>query len=234
MPRPQTRIRTTRKPTQRALVLGGRVYPMPSEDVLVERARTATAKLKMARTLASLGLLAQRDDDDEYSRGFDDRRPLDAEELRLQSETRARLAAIRKPFILPSTAPSTPQVLLRLDAQASDLPDGQRTIAQLIEYLKGHDASFAALSAAEQHVRAIALRDALRTWTGGDKSASLSRGNGTASKPLLLLSAWPGRNRTEQAVAMLVASQPSLRRAPWERLAELAADTVNVFDGRII
>jgi hypothetical protein len=205
---------------------------MPSEDVLVERARLATQKLKVGRVLASLGLLrpTERDDDDDYARGFDDSRPLDAEELRLQSETRARLAAIRKPFDLPSA----PQAIVKLDAQPSDLPNADDSLARLLEYLQGHDAEFGKLPAHEQHVRALALRDALRAWTGGDKSASLSRGHGTASKPLVLLSAWPGRNRTEKCIAMLCASQPGLRRSSWERLNTLAGDTLAMLSDRVI
>lgn len=228
MPRP--RSRTSPQPA-RAILLNGRMYPAPSEEQLIERARAATAKLRMGRLLTSLGVLPSKssdDEDDDYLNA-----PLTAEELRLQAETRAQLAAIRKPFVLPS-GPSKPQALVRLDAQPSELPSGDETLARLLDYLREHDADFGKLPAADQHTRALALRDALRAWTGSDKSAALSRGNGTASKPLLLLSVWPGRNRTEQCIAMLCASQPSLRRSPWERLVTLAGETLAMLSDRVI
>jgi hypothetical protein len=127
------------------------------------------------------------------------------------------------------SAPSRPLAVVALGKEPRALPDADAKLDELLRFLTDADPEFGKLDVVKQRERAQALRSAIASVV---PTVAASRGG--PSKPVLLLSAFGGRNQVEQAVSALRTADAKFATLPWDSQVRAAGELIRFFHGRIV
>lgn len=143
---------------------------------------------------------------------------------RHRESERVRLASGRGP--LPAS--NALRVQLVADGPVLDAPSIDRAdVAALDAWVRDNVPGADKLAPAQVRERSTAIRSALQSV--GVKCSRRQPG-----EPVLLLSAWPGRNETEQLLNMQRTATPALARSPLETQILFTRETRTRFQNRMV